>query len=461
MTWKRILIFGLGRTGLALYQAARKCGIEAVVVDESDKDSIAKPALLGEAQQLGVPLRLGWKGELPEGDFDAVVVNPAIRLTHPYLVELRRSGMAIVSEIEFSHQIANGPIVAITGTNGKSTTTVMTWLALASLGRNPLLCGNLFGSGYPEQPLASAAASGLDGQPLVAEVSSFQLDGIQTFRPHVAAITNISPDHSDRYDTFESYAKAKFRIFENQRKGDWAIVDAENIGLQGWQAEVHTAAQWVYLSEAAQFRKESMIVLGREVPLEILPFREAHNHRNAAMALILGAALIAESYDARFGGPAIANDLFFEMLEGLKAFKGLAHRMERVGTRNGIEVINNSMCTNPVALISSLSSIPGRALALIGGVSKDLDFSPVGEYLRNSHHVPYLYGRDRDVIARQMELDFPQFATLEEAFSQACQDAVPGDTLILSPGCASQDQFRDFRHRGDVFQKLAKEWLNQ
>ncbi len=458
---KKILVFGLGRSGIAVARAAISKGIGVEIIDESPLDRLSKPDLVSEVKALGCALTLNWNRELSDlGLVEAVVVNPAVDRRHAALAAILATGVPIFSEVEFAYQISRGPILAITGTNGKSTTTVMTWLALRSAGVDPLLCGNLFGSGYPEQPLTTAALNGDLGQPLVAEVSSFQLEWIQTFRPKVAAITNITPDHSDRYNSFDEYAQTKYKIFDHQTNTDWAVVNgADPITSQLIQRS-KIKARILRVGKDAVFNQHALEVFGRSIPYAELPFTEEHNVKNCAMAMMIAACSL-EPNDAPTTEiwPQISKGQFEALLDGIRKFKGLSHRMERLGSKGGIEIINNSMCTNPAALVASLKSLGKKGRVLIGGVSKDLDFTEVGNYLRSSCHAPYLYGRDRHLIAQQMNLNPHEFETMEEAFACAAQESKEGDTILLAPGCASQDQFRDFRHRGDVFRELAKDWL--
>ena len=481
---------GLGRSGLAVARAARARGAHPIVIDESQ--SLAKPELLDEARAEGIDVRLGWTGSFAELSADLVVVNPAVDARHP---KLQRPGVELVSEVEFASRIARGPIVAVTGTNGKSTTVVMTYLALRACGLNPLLCGNLYGSGYPEAPLTEAALNGGEGQPLVAEISSFGLEWTSTFRPRAAAITTIQPDHLDRYDAFEDYAATKQRIFAGQTADDYAVVRANDpvvvppCGMPNAyaprrqrsapsaeeKADCPHVLTFGATGEHARVEELDLVVLDTRIPLDSLPWTEPHNHANAACAALLAYGLLKaldspliEAARATKPKPSVFGlrtpvppALPKEIVAGLREFRGLAHRMETMGERKGVVVVNNSMCTNPDAVVASALAARRPTHLLVGGVDKGLDFVPLGRFLGGGRHRAYLFGRDARQIDVQMGGGFPIFGTMEEAFLAATAEARSGETIMLAPGCASSDQFRDFRDRGDQFRAMAKDWLQR
>lgn len=437
MNGARIAVFGAGRSGIATATAASKVGANATIFDE-------RP--LADFSQKGVADLIGeFDGHWPNW-VDLIVTSPGVPKSHHSLLEALKRGIPVISEVEFAYRIAKAPIVAITGTNGKSTTSVMAYLCLMAAGSNAVLCGNIYGSGYPEVPLTEAACTiGADGV-LVAEVSSFQLEWIERFRPRAATVTNITDDHLNRYDGFEDYRRTKLRIFENMGEGDSAVWRA---GDERTRPPTNSSLRIAtYGTEASDAKVDSgrLVVMGSEIELAQLPFDEEHNVLNAMAASLLA-------------GAVAPNPDYERILEGLRSFKPLAHRMERVGERNGVLVINNSMCTNPAAVVASSSSIPRRQHLLIGGVDKDMDFRPLSEYLVRSDHRVYAYGRDAEQIVRQLGGRWPVFNTLRDAFEAATRQAASGDAIMLAPGAASMDQFRDFRHRGEAFTEMAMEWL--
>ena len=447
---KRHLVYGLGRSGLAVAKACVKRGWPVRIVDEAQESRLSKPDLLEEARAIGAPVQLAFQPERDDLDCDVLVVNPAIPSTHPFLLRAVAAGIEVIGEIEFAYDIAQAPIVAITGTNGKSTTTVMTYLALKAIGESPILCGNIFGSGYPELTLTEAADQAESGNLLVAEVSSFQLEWIRDFHPWAVGITNITPDHLDRYESFEAYAATKLGIFANLIDHDYAVLPARDPAVP---VPSHPKIYSFGTAPAdAVIGPNSIVVLGQEILTKDWKVYGEHNRRNAAMALLLANAILQTVGRSRGGVPP-------EAIEALTNFRGLQHRMQWLGERNAVEVINNSMCTNPVAVIRSAESVGKPAHLLIGGVNKQLDFGPLAEFLATSSHRPYLFGTDAASIRETLGADLLVFNTMAEAFAAATQTAVAGEVIMLAPGCASTDQFRDFRDRGNVFTALAEEWL--
>jgi UDP-N-acetylmuramoylalanine--D-glutamate ligase len=297
-------------------------------------------------------------------------------------------------------------------------------------------------------PLTEAALNSTPDQMLVAEISSFQLEWVKQFRPVAAGITNISEDHQERYDSFEQYAKTKLRVFAAQTPDEFAVL--ANSEVKKWGGELLSNAQFLKIDA----RKEEgvLTILDRPVPLDELPFDEPHNLSNAQLAGLLAyGALVATGRIAKGQLPGC-------VIEGLKQFQGLAHRMEPAGEGKGIKFINNSMCTNVEAVKASLGGISGGVRVLIGGKDKDLNFEPLRTLLSDGVHHAYIFGEAKQKIAEQIGAKVV-YETLESAFRAALNDAQSGETVMLAPGCASTDQFRDFRDRGNVFKQLAKEWL--
>lgn len=464
MNGRRVAVFGLGRSGLGVARAALERGAQVVVYDEKPAAEISKPELLEEAESAGIELALHAPSPLPAEAYerhDLLVVNPAVSRTHPSLSAAVRSGLEVIGEIEFAYRIGNAPIIAITGTNGKSTSTVMTWLILKEAGYDAVLCGNIYGSGYRETTLTEAASASHPAQVLVAEVSSFQLEWVSEFRPACAGITNIAPDHLDRYDgSFEEYAKTKMRIFAAQTMDDVAVIRANDPVVKA-----PAAPRLKTFGSAGEhaFSVGSFLTIGdEEIDVRSLPFGGAHNYLNAMLAGLLAQSFHDRVLRGEFNGiipPPEARDM---AARGLERFKGLSHRMEHVGVSvDGVTFINNSMCTNPDAVISSCIGMSQRLHILMGGTNKGLDFAPLRVLFTDRRNKAYLFGRDAASMARQIGGGPAICKTMEEAFSAAVRAARSGEVVILAPGCMSTDQFKDFSHRGDVFKSIAKEWLHQ
>ncbi len=458
MAGDRFAVLGLGRSGLAIVEACVERDWPVAVYDESPATGLHKPELLAD---LTIPIHLDWHEQIR--DYDILVVNPAIPRENARIQEALSEGKEVWGEIEFAYHISTAPIVAITGTNGKSTTTVMTFLALQACGFDAKLCGNIYGSGYGEAPLTEQAAKSTPDQILVAEISSYQLEWVNKFRPICAGISNITPDHLPRYDhSFDAYAATKMNIFSAQGEGDFAVVRANDpvVSAPNQGQQVQTFEQQV---------EGGITVLGELIGPDVLFFEEGINATNAAMAMALTYGTIralAEKGDGRAelllekANRRQPNSLPSEIINGLQQFHGIAHRMQRLGKRADIEVINNSMCTNPDAVVQSTMGLTGRVHLLMGGVNKDLDFGPLRSFLAKHDHKVYLFGRNARDLNNMLGEKYPEFETMKQAFASSTEHARSHEIIMLAPGCASSDQFRDFVDRGNVFTAIAKEWLS-
>lgn len=473
-------VIGLGRSGLAVGRAALARGDRAIVVDRAaGPESLPKPELAEEAVKAGLDVRFGTDDP---GPVDLLVPNPAIRRDHPAILAALARDTEVISEPEFASRIAKAPIVAVTGTNGKSTTVVMTWNCLIKAGMTAYLCGNLMGSGYEEMTLTEAAMIAGPNDFLVAEISSFQLEWVRDFRPACAGITNIRPDHLDRHPSFEDYRETKLRLFRCMADPDRVVVRAHDpeVRVPGAPSVEYRPRSRRRAEEAArdenapvlltfgatgehgEIREDGLRILDTLIPYRDLPFSEPLNHVNAVMAALLSygamAAVSGENAQARNVIEAAGvGKLPPGIAEGLRTYGGIRHRMQTVGRLDGTRYVNNSMCTNVDALVASIQALKDPAHILVGGVNKGLDFAPFGRYVANRRHRVYLYGRDGGQVNERTGADWPVFGTLDEAFAAARAAARPDEVVVLSPGMASSDQFTDFRERGDRFVTLARE----
>ncbi|HRF60273.1 MAG TPA: UDP-N-acetylmuramoyl-L-alanine--D-glutamate ligase [Fimbriimonadaceae bacterium] len=463
----RIAVAGMGRSGQAIAKEAIARGAVVTVFDELPLESAASLEASERLQGFGVTVATGWHGHLDPTEFDLLVASPGFRRNHPAIRDMLGGGRHVISEVEFAFRIAAAPIVAITGTNGKSTTTVLTWLLLSGAGKHAVLCGNISGSGYPELTLTEAAASTETDGVLVAEVSSYQLEWVEDFKPKVAGITNITPDHLDRHPTFEDYYNTKLRLFAQMGDGDVAVLNESEPSLpadrllgaipEGVGIRTFASGPVMYGWDRGQFTQPStrrdgdaIELSGRRVQLADLPLYGDHNVSNALMAWEMSVAMLG----------AEAGNAFEGMLGALAQFKGLAYRMERLGERYGVLVVNNSMCTNPMAVVTSSSSLDRPQHLLMGGDAKNLDFTPVWEYLQRIGHKLYLYGNAGDALVEQLGGLGALYPDLEAAFAAATAVAQSGDAILLAPGCASAFPYSNFRERGEAFRAMAERWLS-
>lgn len=468
----RIAVAGMGRSGIAIAEAAAKRGGQVTVYDEQIAETPSQLDAVEKLQGKGVQVVTSWHGRLDPEECDLLVASPGFRREHPAIRDMLRGEREVISEVEFAFRIAESPILAITGTNGKSTTTVMTWLILKTAGIDAILCGNISGSGYEELTLTEAADLGA-GKVLVAEVSSYQLEWVGDFRPRVAAITNITPDHMDRHPSFEDYFKTKLRLFAKMGEGDHIVINESepSLPLERLLAVIDPAVSIHAISTVdssdceesplgpkdrghrthtnSRVEEENLVLGGRRVARDNLPLHGEHNAINAVMAWEMASAYLGDQVGHQWQS----------MLRGLAGFRGLTHRMEMLGERNGVLVVNNSMCTNPQAVITSSRSLPRRQHLLMGGVSKSLDFSNVRDYIARSGHALYLFGQAGDALIDQLGKVGTVYDSMESAFRAAVSDAVSGEAILLAPGCASAYPYPNFRDRGEAFKGMVEVWF--
>ena len=447
-----IAVVGLARTGRAVAAILRRRGARVLAYDQQDYSSDPE---IGVLKRAGVSAIFGTE-YLRIEEADLIVPSPGIRRDSRVLLEADRRGVPILSEIEVAYRISHAPIIAFTGTNGKSTTTALCGEMLRSAGIAVAIGGNL----APGTPLAPLAETASENSVLVAEISSFQLEWIDQFRPRVAGILNLSAEHLDRHGSLHEYAAAKSRICENQSGADLAIF-GDAFAEAYPDLLIGAARHYRFCSShpvesGAYLDKDRIRIVGRVDPaeaslpdlsLDLSRFTLAGRfNRENAMA----AALAALEMGAR---P--------EAIErALRTFKGLPHRMELAAEQNGIRYVNNSMCTNPAAAAASLEAISGGLVVIAGGRSKGLDMRPFGETLARRAHWTVLIGETADEMAGYFReagsTSFELAPAMPEAVDAAARRAEPGDTVLLLPGFSSFDMFRDFEERGRAFVEAAR-----
>jgi UDP-N-acetylmuramoylalanine--D-glutamate ligase len=407
----RVLVLGLARSGEAAALALARRGVAVVGVDRrEDLDA-------GRLRPAGVEVVLGSDDpELLDG-MDLLVKSPGIPAEAPLVAAARERGLTVWSEVELGHRLLGNPILAITGTNGKTTTSELLGEVFRAAGKSVAVAGNV------GRPL-----TGLDGMLaedawIVCELSSFQLEDIEAFRPRVAILLNLTPDHLDRHASLEEYRAAKLRIFENQGPDDVAVVP------RGFE-EIPGSAERVEFDSRDKLPAEPL------VPGE-------HNRENAAAATAAARA-------AGISDDAIA--------KALRTFEGIPHRLELVGEVGGVRFVNDSKATNPEAAERALSAYPPGIRLILGGSRKRSSYSSLArEASARGVAKAYLIGEAADDIAEALAgagVRFADSGTLDQAVADAFADAEPGEVVLLSPACASYDQFRDFEERGERFRDL-------
>ncbi len=452
---QRAVIVGLGRTGLSCARYLHAHGWRLAVTDT--RSSPPELARLAELDP-GIAVRVGGLDAGLLGGADLVVASPGVSLAEPFFVEARRRGLEIVGDIELFARAADAPVVAITGTNGKSTVTTLVGRMAERAGLRVRVGGNL---GEPALNLLGGARP---TEIYVLELSSFQLEATSSLALKAAAVLNVTPDHLDRYASVAEYAAAKARIFARCETAvinldDPLVVamprpDQKTVGFSLRAAQERSArtgrprgpspAKADYSCQMADSEWYLMRRGEPLLPLSAMKIKGLHNAANALASLALGEAL----------GLSMS-----AMLEELKSFPGLPHRSQWVAEIGGVTYINDSKGTNVGATIAAVSGMQGPLVMIAGGDGKNQDFSELAGVFRGKVRHTVIIGRDAAAIAKVLEgvCTFETCATLEDAVRAAAKAARAGDTVLLSPACASLDMFRDYTHRGAVFTQAVKE----
>ena len=445
---KRALVVGLGKSGVASALFLKERGAHVTVSDTKSEDQLRDeiPVLLDH----GIAVETGGHGERTFRGQDLIVVSPGVPVDAPPLVQARALGEPVIGEIELAAQHLAGPIVAITGSNGKTTTTTLAGEILAAGGFATLVGGNI---GTPAISLVERASR---ETAVVLEVSSFQLETIQTFRPKVAVVLNVTPDHLDRHRTFQTYVDAKARIFKNQQSSDFAVLNQDDVTCV--TLGDRTRAQVFWFSRKKEVKQGAWVREGqilfrdgsgqREIMLvSEIPLKGTHNVENVLAAVCAGALMGCQP----------------EQLRGaVRSFKAVEHRLEYVATIQGVEYYDDSKATNVDATIKALESFPANIHLILGGKDKGSDYRVLNDLLRERVKRVYTIGTAAEKIESQIKgaAEIVHAETLDHAVRRAAAIAQPGDIVLLAPACASFDQFQSYNHRGRVFKELVKSLTN-
>jgi len=443
---KRVLVVGLGKSGLAAAHFLKERGARVTVSDARPATLIAElSSLLDE----GFIVEAGSHGLLTFRRQDLIVVSPGVPMSTPELMTVRAIGAHIIGELELGAQFLRGEIVAITGSNGKTTTTALLGEILKASGRPTLVGGNI------GRPVTAMVAESTPQTWSVLEVSSFQLETVETFRPRIALVLNITPDHLDRHGTFEAYAAAKARITESQTAEDFLVLNAEDAPTQGIAAK--TQAQIYWFSARRQIKQgtfvhgDSIFFTAKEgaSPEPVMPVAEIglagrHNVENVLAAVCA----------ARLAGVPAAS-----VRSAVAAFRAVEHRLEFVRELDGVRYFNDSKATNVDATAKAVEAFPGGIWLILGGKDKDSDYTVLVPLLRGRVKTVITIGSAAEKIERQLAgiVKIERAETMERAVALARANATTGDTVLLAPACASFDQFENYEHRGRVFKELVTE----
>jgi UDP-N-acetylmuramoylalanine--D-glutamate ligase len=440
---KRVLVVGLGKSGVASALFLKAHGARVTVSDTKSGDELHNeiPALLDH----GIAVETGGHGERTFREQDLIVVSPGVPVDAPLLNQARAMGGTVIGEVELAAGFLRGPIVAITGSNGKTTTTSLTGEIIAAGGFPVLVGGNI---GTPAISLAQRADS---KSVIVLEVSSFQLETIQTFRPKVAVVLNVTPDHLDRHRTFDAYVDAKARIFENQQSGDFAVLNLDDptcVALaKRTRAQVFWFSRQKEVQQGAWVRDGNVLFhhgTGQQEVLQVseVPLKGAHNLENVLAAVCAGVLMGCAPEKIR---------------KAVRQFKAVEHRLEFVATIRGVDYYNDSKATNVDATIKALESFPSNIHLILGGKDKGSDYSVLNDLLQQRVKRVYTIGAAAEKIESQIKgVEVVHAETLENALRKASAVAQAGDVVLLAPACASFDQFKNYEQRGQAFKQAVQ-----
>ena len=438
---KRVLVVGMARTGIA---TALFCSARSAVVTATD--SRAETEVGAETMKLrnaGIILEFGGHMEATFLHQDLIIPSPGVPADFPYLQSARAAGVPVWSEIELAYRFRRGRLIGITGSNGKTTTTALIEHILRTASFSTVLAGNI------GTPLISCVERMTNDTITVVELSSFQLELIQSFRTDISVFLNLTPDHLDRHRTMAAYVAAKSRIFANQTEEDAAILNADDSATTPlaptrpqvyWFSRKQRVGQGAFLrGEDLVFRRdgvEEIILQRNEIPLP-----GNHNLENVLAAMAA----------ARLAGASAKS-----IAEGVRSFPGVEHRLEFVAEVNGVRYYNDSKATNVDATLKAIDAFPGRLLVILGGKDKGSDYTPLQAPLREKATLALLIGAAAAKIESQIagSVAMDRAGTLEQAVEIASHAARPGDIVLLAPACASFDQFQNYEHRGRVFKEL-------
>jgi UDP-N-acetylmuramoylalanine--D-glutamate ligase len=444
---KKVLVVGLGKSGLAAALFLRRRGAQVTVSDVRSADQLAKeiPSLI----EAGIMVETGGHGLLTFRRQDLIVVSPGVPLDTPELAQVKSFGLPVIGELELAGRFLKGKILAVTGSNGKTTTTTLLGEILAAAGLLTLVGGNI---GVPVVALIDFSA---DETWSVLEVSSFQLETTEQFHPSIAVILNITPDHLDRHGSFENYCAAKEHIFARQTAVDFLVLNADNTPCVEaasrstarvyWFSVEHPVPQGAWLEQGHVVYRSAKDAATEEVmPLKGIPLKGAHNVENVLAAVC--AARLA-------GVPAEV------IRRAVESFKAVEHRLEYVATINGVEFYNDSKATNVDATAKAVAAFSGGIHLILGGKDKNSDYTQLADLLRERVLAVYTIGSAAAKIESHLRgvVSIHSCETLDKAVQAAASSARRREVVLLAPACSSFDQFEDYEHRGRAFKQLVKE----
>ncbi len=438
---KTVLIVGLARSGVAAAQVLVKSGAQVLANDIKDETQLDEKIKLLSA--VGAKLYLNMPPDRLVSQADFIVISPGVPIDSPFVEIARKSGKEVISEVELAYRLCKAPIIAITGTNGKTTTTALTGEILRFSGFTTHVVGNI------GIPFVSKVHEIMAQDIVVAEISSFQLEAIRFFRPFASAVLNITEDHLNRHKTFENYIAAKARIFENASNSDYVVLNADDDRVSELSRRINSKV--LFFSRKKELNRGAWLEKGiitvnlddGKVPIchiDELLIPGEHNIENALAAVLLC---------------SIAKAPYNDIVRALKRFRGVEHRIELVECIRGIAFYNDSKGTNPDASIKAIKAMKGQTVLIAGGMDKGSSFDELVNAFGSIVTHLVVLGETAEKIAKTAKkAGFERVSrvnTLEEAVLCASKAVSPEGNVLLSPACASWDMFIDYEHRGRVF----------
>lgn len=451
---KNVTIIGLGRSGIACVRLLHKLGAN-IFVSEEKKISKIK-AQLNQLKGINFELETGAHTRLVYKNKDLIVLSPGVSIEHPVIKEAKEKKIPVISEVELAYRLTDSPIVAVTGTNGKSTTTSLIYEILKKGNAHTVLGGNI-GISLADV-IENTARKGF----IVSEISTFQLEGIVDFKPHIAVLLNITPDHLDRHHSLSDYVKVKSRIFLNQTKKDYAVINYDDKICRKMTANIKARKYFFSINKKLKqgaYLKNGVIYFsknGAEKSIckkNIISLKGAHNIYNGLAAVCVACILNIK--------PA-------GIVSVLKNFKTLHHRLEHTAVIKGVEFIDDSKGTNPDSVIVALKSFPKKLILIAGGKDKNADFTELAKVIAQKVKNLILIGETASQIESAVKksakkslksggLKIKRADSFKKAVDFSFKTASEGDIVLLSPACASFDMFNSAEERGEIFQKLVKD----
>ncbi len=437
---KKVAVVGMGLSGVAAAILLRKHGARVTLTDDKPREELSE-----EMKKLeGIDVNYRLRGIAPDLLLGSalIVLSPGVPSDLPPIERARKAGVEIISEIELASSFCDAPLIAITGTNGKTTTTMLVYHILVRAGLKAGLAGNI------EIPFSSVV---LDGpfDVIVLEVSSFQLENIRSFRPRVGVLLNITPDHLTRYNGMDDYAMAKFALFKNQSTSDFAVLNRDDGGIARTEGRISSRvlkfSMREEIEEGAFLRKEKLVARFEGAEMEVIeagqiPLLGRHNVENvlAAIAATLPMGVTAECYE-----------------QAVKSFRAVEHRLEKVREKDGVLFVNDSKATNIDSLIKALESFDRPVILIAGGRGKKSSYAVLRPLVSAKVKAMITIGEDAPLLEEALGDIVPtqRAQTLPDAVKVAAALARSGDCILLAPACASFDMFRNYEHRGRVFKE--------